>query len=114
MPRTSNRPFVLVYPVIDNDTPHPVLCRETYGEESEAKERYADLARQYHGEVWLFREEPTPAEIETTPRVTFGVAHKPLAEDRPKRTRRTKAQMEAARAAGEVKPKKAANGAVTA
>jgi len=108
MPK-STAPYVIVY--ISNDNTHehgePTLCHEVCGTEDEAKLRFAELVNACDGEILVFRDMPVPAEVETTPRVTFGVAHKPLdAQPKVKRKRRTRAEMEVARLNGEAKPKK--------
>jgi len=109
MPKSS-APYVLTYIANANDESRVTLCHEVIGTEDEAKARYAELAVESSGEVLVFRSMPVPAEVDTKPRVEFGVAHKPLASaDKPKRKRRTKAEMLEARANGEAKPKR--NGA---
>lgn len=96
--RKPSGPFVLVY--LSQDATGGIQCHEVCNTEDEAKERFAELAKQSAGEVLVFGSLPIPVEIEDKPRVTFYAAPKPLAEQaKPKRTRRTKAQMEAARAA---------------
>jgi len=113
MPKTT-APYVIVY--VTNPTnagdpgeaDAPTLCREICNTEEEAKARFGELAVQADGEILVFRSLPIIAEIETTPRVSFMTAHKPLDGERPKRKRRTRAEMADARA-NEAKKK---NGAV--
>ena len=109
MPKTS-APFVIVYINTASDPAGggSLLCREIYNTEEEAKTRFGELAVQADGEILVFRSLPIIAEIETTPRVSFMTAHKPLDGEKPKRKRRTRAEMADARA-NEAKKK---NGAV--
>lgn len=100
MPKSS-KPWVLVYPEVEDANDHPTLCPQVCGSEEEAKALFAELADSHSGEVWLFREQPTPAEVDIKPRVTFGVAHKPLGEK--KRGGRPKGSKNKPKENGEVK-----------
>src|SRR5690349_21028491 len=108
MPK-SNAPYVIFYVSVDNVQEKPALCHEVIGDEEEARTRYGQLVKD-HDEISVWHKDRViNAEVDTTPRVVFH-SHKPLASaDKPRRKRRSKLEMEAARAAGEVKPKR--NGA---
>jgi len=117
--KPDTRPFVLIYPTIENTDAvrgnKPALNHECYQTEDEAKERFGELSKEFDGEVYLTRELPWTAEVDTKPRVTFAPPHTATASvekvKKPRARRRTAAEMEAARLA-KANGKKAANGAV--
>jgi hypothetical protein len=97
--KTAN-PYVLVYAVVSTkeDETAVTIKHDLCHSEETAKVRFAELALEHGGEVYLFRSEPVPTLVEHQPRVTFG-AVKGHVETFKKRKRRTKAELESARSA---------------
>lgn len=115
MAKPDTRPYVLIYPSVGDvaDSTKPQLNHECYQSEDEAKERFAELSAKFDGEVYLVRELPWQAEIDAKPRVSFAPPHTAAvekSEKKPRARRRTKAEMEVARANGETTRKTKANG----
>lgn len=91
------KPYVLIYmeyTLNDGDPEAKAvltgeLTYETIVDEQTAKKRYAMHAKSLNGQIYLVREQPTPAEIDDSPRVVFGAPRKrkasPKVEGEPKR-----------------------------